>query len=174
LEGIRKANEGADHELWKDVIELKKDETKDAYFVGKVCNLILWFCPDFWYSFFRVKPRLNLGPRRRRKSTSRSTQPSLDLNVADAGDGVAEVAVAATEVTEAVVVEALDAVHPEAVRMDPTIPPSAWMTRPLSPPCLKMTAGLDSKMTPLTPFCSQSLATGLQTPSIDVTAYINF
>jgi hypothetical protein len=47
LEGVRKANEGADHELWKDVIELKKDESKDAYFVGKVGNLILWFHLDF-------------------------------------------------------------------------------------------------------------------------------
>jgi hypothetical protein len=86
---------------------------------------------------FRVKPRLSLVPRRRRKSISRSTQPSLDLTVVDAGDGVAEVDVAATEATEAVVVEALDAVHPGAVPMAPIIPPSAWMTRPLSLPCLK-------------------------------------
>lgn len=36
LEGIRKANEGADDSIWKDVVALKKGE-EDAYFAGKVC-----------------------------------------------------------------------------------------------------------------------------------------
>ncbi|KAJ7487651.1 hypothetical protein B0H11DRAFT_1103762 [Mycena galericulata] len=34
LEGIRKANEGADANIWKDVVALEKGE-EDAYFVGK-------------------------------------------------------------------------------------------------------------------------------------------
>ncbi|KAJ6610043.1 hypothetical protein B0H10DRAFT_2061765 [Mycena sp. CBHHK59/15] len=34
LEGTRKANEGADANIWKDVVPLQKDE-EDAYFVGK-------------------------------------------------------------------------------------------------------------------------------------------
>jgi plasminogen activator inhibitor 1 RNA-binding protein len=36
LESTRKANEGADASIWKDVVPLKKgDEDEDAYFVGK-------------------------------------------------------------------------------------------------------------------------------------------
>lgn len=35
LEGTRKANEGADANIWKDVVPLQKEE-EDAYFVGKV------------------------------------------------------------------------------------------------------------------------------------------
>jgi plasminogen activator inhibitor 1 RNA-binding protein len=35
LEGVRKANEGADANIWKDVVALEKSE-EDAYFVGKV------------------------------------------------------------------------------------------------------------------------------------------
>ncbi|KAJ7837570.1 hypothetical protein B0H14DRAFT_3087235 [Mycena olivaceomarginata] len=34
LEGVRKANEGADANIWKDVVALEKSE-EDAYFVGK-------------------------------------------------------------------------------------------------------------------------------------------
>ncbi|KAF8216186.1 hypothetical protein K438DRAFT_1901859 [Mycena galopus ATCC 62051] len=34
LEGVRKANEGADGNIWKDVVALEKTE-EDAYFVGK-------------------------------------------------------------------------------------------------------------------------------------------
>jgi len=35
LEGIRGANEGADDEVWANVVEHKKNEDEDAYFVGK-------------------------------------------------------------------------------------------------------------------------------------------
>jgi plasminogen activator inhibitor 1 RNA-binding protein len=35
LEGTRKANEGADANIWKDVVPLQKEDD-DAYFVGKV------------------------------------------------------------------------------------------------------------------------------------------
>lgn len=35
LEGVRKANEGADANIWKDVVALEKAD-EDAYFVGKV------------------------------------------------------------------------------------------------------------------------------------------
>jgi plasminogen activator inhibitor 1 RNA-binding protein len=35
LEGIREANEGADG-AWNDVVEHKKNEDEDAYYVGKV------------------------------------------------------------------------------------------------------------------------------------------
>ncbi|KAJ7293625.1 hypothetical protein C8J57DRAFT_1269524 [Mycena rebaudengoi] len=34
LEGVRKANEGADSNIWKDAVPMQKDE-EDAYFVGK-------------------------------------------------------------------------------------------------------------------------------------------
>ncbi|KAF9455834.1 hypothetical protein BDZ94DRAFT_1286004 [Collybia nuda] len=37
LEGTRQANEGADANIWKDVVPLQKEE-EDAYFVGKVCS----------------------------------------------------------------------------------------------------------------------------------------
>jgi plasminogen activator inhibitor 1 RNA-binding protein len=39
LEGVRKANEGADANIWKDVVALEKSE-EDAYFVGKVRLLL--------------------------------------------------------------------------------------------------------------------------------------
>lgn len=38
LEDIREANEGAD-EAWGDVVEHKKNEDEEAYYVGKVCVL---------------------------------------------------------------------------------------------------------------------------------------
>lgn len=37
LENTRKANEGADDNIWKDAVPLAKNEEEDAYFVGKVC-----------------------------------------------------------------------------------------------------------------------------------------
>jgi plasminogen activator inhibitor 1 RNA-binding protein len=39
LEGIREANEGADA-TWGDIVEHKKGEEEDAYFVGKVCGVL--------------------------------------------------------------------------------------------------------------------------------------
>lgn len=39
LEGIREANEG-DEEAWGDVVEHKKNEGDEAYFVGKVCRFL--------------------------------------------------------------------------------------------------------------------------------------
>lgn len=36
LEG-RAANEGTDSSLWKDAVQLQRDDDEDAYFVGKVC-----------------------------------------------------------------------------------------------------------------------------------------
>jgi plasminogen activator inhibitor 1 RNA-binding protein len=41
IEGVpkldaRKANEGVDDNIWKDVVPLKKDEEGNSYFVGKV------------------------------------------------------------------------------------------------------------------------------------------
>ena len=41
LENTRKANEGADDNIWKDAVPLAKNEEEDAYFVGKVCFLPL-------------------------------------------------------------------------------------------------------------------------------------
>lgn len=38
LENTRKANEGADANIWKDVVPLSKNEEEDAYFVGKSKN----------------------------------------------------------------------------------------------------------------------------------------
>jgi plasminogen activator inhibitor 1 RNA-binding protein len=35
LEGVRKANDGAD-DIWRDAVPLKKDQQQDTYFVGKV------------------------------------------------------------------------------------------------------------------------------------------
>ena len=40
LENTRKANEGADANIWKDVVPLSKNEEENAYFVGKVIFLI--------------------------------------------------------------------------------------------------------------------------------------
>jgi len=39
LEGVREANEG-DEEAWGDVVEHKKNEGDEAYFVGKVCRFL--------------------------------------------------------------------------------------------------------------------------------------
>lgn len=41
LEGIRGANEGDDDEVWANVVEHKKNEDEDAYFVGKVRRRVL-------------------------------------------------------------------------------------------------------------------------------------
>lgn len=41
LEGIRGANEGAEDEVWANVVEHKKNEEEDAYFVGKVRRRVL-------------------------------------------------------------------------------------------------------------------------------------
>jgi plasminogen activator inhibitor 1 RNA-binding protein len=35
LEGVRKANDGAE-DIWRDAVPLKKDQQQDTYFVGKV------------------------------------------------------------------------------------------------------------------------------------------
>ena len=51
LEGTRKANEGADANIWKDVVPLQKEE-EDAYFVGKVGVLILITLISFSYCPF--------------------------------------------------------------------------------------------------------------------------
>ena len=40
LENTRKANEGADANIWKDVVPLSKNEEENAYFVGKVIFLV--------------------------------------------------------------------------------------------------------------------------------------
>lgn len=40
LENTRKANEGADANIWKDVVPLSKNEEENAYFVGKVILLV--------------------------------------------------------------------------------------------------------------------------------------
>ncbi|KAJ7181707.1 hypothetical protein C8R43DRAFT_941502 [Mycena crocata] len=49
LEGVRKANEGADANIWKDVVALEKSD-EDAYFVGKVRASPI--PPDFTSSSF--------------------------------------------------------------------------------------------------------------------------
>lgn len=36
LDNTRKANEGADGDIWKDAVPLTKDEEKESYFIGKV------------------------------------------------------------------------------------------------------------------------------------------
>jgi plasminogen activator inhibitor 1 RNA-binding protein len=38
LDGPRRANEGVDDNIWKDVVPLKKDEEANSYFVGKVLS----------------------------------------------------------------------------------------------------------------------------------------
>jgi len=45
LDGPRKANEGVDDNIWKDVVPLKKDEEGNSYFVGKV--IISGLVPNF-------------------------------------------------------------------------------------------------------------------------------
>lgn len=40
LEAVRKANEGADDNIWKDAVPIQKNEEEDAYFVGKVHHLV--------------------------------------------------------------------------------------------------------------------------------------
>jgi plasminogen activator inhibitor 1 RNA-binding protein len=40
LEGIRGANEGAEEDVWGNVVEHKNEE-EDAYYVGKVCRRVL-------------------------------------------------------------------------------------------------------------------------------------
>lgn len=35
LDNTRKANEGADDNMWKDAVPLTKDEDKESYFIGK-------------------------------------------------------------------------------------------------------------------------------------------
>lgn len=42
LESTRQANEGADANIWKDVVPLEK-VVEDAYFVGKACAYFLHF-----------------------------------------------------------------------------------------------------------------------------------
>lgn len=39
LEGVREANEGAD-DAWGDIVEHKRNEEEEAYFVGKVRLLL--------------------------------------------------------------------------------------------------------------------------------------
>lgn len=39
LEGVREANEGAD-DTWGEVVEHKRGEDEEAYYVGKVCGVL--------------------------------------------------------------------------------------------------------------------------------------
>jgi hypothetical protein len=40
LEGVRGANEGAEEDVWGNVIEHKRNEDEEAYYVGKVCRRV--------------------------------------------------------------------------------------------------------------------------------------
>jgi hypothetical protein len=127
LEGVRKANEGADDTIWKDAIPLKKEES--ALFVGKVR------LSSIYRTFGRIinvhsRPSRPIRhvPRRRRRYFSRSTLTSSVL------PGVDE-AVAVTEVigpSAAAAVVVADQDVPTALR------PSMSMTRPLSRHCLDL------------------------------------
>lgn len=44
----RKANDGADGDIWKDVVPLQKTGEEDAYFVGKVCSTVTILCPTLY------------------------------------------------------------------------------------------------------------------------------
>jgi len=76
LEDIREANEGAEN-TWGDVVEHKRNEDEQAYYVGKVWRRVLdrLSPPNIQYS--SPRPQTRHAPKRKRKSTSRSTLTSI-------------------------------------------------------------------------------------------------
>lgn len=127
LEGTRQANEGADANIWKDVVPLQKEE-EDAYFVGKVRQPV--YCTLFRLPFFlcRANPHPRPVPRRRRKYSSRSRRASTAPTVV-AGDAAAEEET--VEATELGVAHAAAVVAPG---VDARPPLSTSTTQPPSPP----------------------------------------
>lgn len=133
LEATRKANEGADANIWKDVVPLQKED-EDAYFVGKVGVLIIPPCsPSLWSSCVcRSRQRQKLVPRRKKRSFWKSRHGSNVLIVVVVV--VAEVIGGVTEDGTGVVVVAV-AVQEVAARMLTAL--SMLMMQQPSLPCLE-------------------------------------
>lgn len=128
LEGTRQANEGADANIWKDVVPLQKEE-EDAYFVGKVRQPVYIATLVRLPILCRANPHPRRAPRRRRKYSSRSRRASTAPTVV-AGDAAAEEET--VEATELVVAHAVAAVAPG---VDARPPLSMSTIPPPSPPC---------------------------------------
>jgi len=146
LEGTRKANEGADANIWKDVVPLQKED-EDAYFVGKVQHRIRsTLLPDLpSSSVSRPRPLRKPVPKRKTKYFWRSTLGSNALTVVVV---VAEVAIGEVigEATEPVVVADADAVLRGVVARLPSLP-SMSMTKLPSLPCPEYCGWVTKKIT---------------------------
>ena len=138
LENTRKANEGADANIWKDVVPLSKNEEENAYFVGKVIFLI---CITFSAHLnLPISPRTRINPvRRKKKKYSSKSMRVLSVQIVVGVEGVVVVIVEVTAETEAVVVVAV-VVQGAAARM--VTPPSMSTIKLLSRPCLKALIGI--------------------------------
>lgn len=130
LDGTRKANDGADS--WKDVVPLEK-AAEDTYFVGKVRSYLFLFISVLdIHANLRAKQYPKLGPRRKKRSLSKSRLVSTVLLV----EVHVVVVVVVNEVLEelaVVVEEATDLLV--AVELHQ---PSMSMIRPLSHRCLDL------------------------------------
>lgn len=101
LEGIRGANEG-DEEVWGNVVEQKRNEDEEAYYVGKVRCRILDRRPPPNIQYFRLRARPRCALKRKRKFSSRSTHRSIGPAV----EGVVAVVIVVVVVEGAVAVVA--------------------------------------------------------------------
>lgn len=99
LEGVRKANEGAD-DIWKGAVPLTKNEEEGTYYVGKVLAFNIPFPYSVLiYRLIRPNKRPSLALKKKKKFISRSTHTS---NVQTAV--VVVVAVAIVEAIEVVAI----------------------------------------------------------------------
>lgn len=131
LEGTRPANEGADTNIWKDVVPLQKEEG-DAYFVGKV----KLFLPLYKIPSQLFDPRASQLPRFAPRKMKRSSLKLMHDSIVPTVVAVAVVVVAVTGATEDVVVS-VDAVD-LGVAGSPTPLPSMLMIKLPSRPCLEI------------------------------------
>lgn len=102
LEGIRKANEGAD-DVWKGAVPLSKNEDEVSYYVGKACTFNSRYSCRISQSCRQKVPQ-RLVPRRKKRSTSRSRLVSIVQSV------VAVVDVATVVTVDEVIVVTVDGV----------------------------------------------------------------
>ena len=145
LEGIRKANEGAD-DIWRGAVPLSKNEGEGSYYVGKACTFYIGYSYRISLQSCRQKVPRRLVPRRKKRSTSRSKLVSIVRSVVAVVDvaivAIVDVATVATVVTVdvvtvsedmgvVVVAESLDARIPTdllLLSMSMTKPPSLlWL-----------------------------------------------
>lgn len=125
MDGTRKANEGADASIWKDVVPLQKED-EDAYFVGKVAvNFCIIICL-LTVRFIRPNPHRKLVPRRKKRSSWKLTPGSIVL--------IAVVVVVAEVVTGEVIGHVggagADAVVPGVVANLPPLPSMSTIRLP--------------------------------------------